>query len=164
MNRLRPILKNLLLTFVLISIGFVLGKHSVRQTGLPPGMAPSPAQAEKARQTVTVFYMHATIRCVTCNTIEKMTRDLLESQFSTELAEGILVWRDVDFQKNEALAGQFAVVSSCVVVARMEGNTVADFKRLDEVWTLMDDPPAFNTYIADAIQFLLAQADPGGVS
>jgi hypothetical protein len=164
MNRLHSILKNLLLAFVLVSIGFFLGKHSVRHADSAPGITPSPAQSGKALQTVTIFYMHATIRCVTCNTIEKMTRELVETQFGTELAEGVLVWRDVDFQKNEALAGQFEVVSSVVVIARMKGDDVVDFKRLDKVWTLMDNPPEFDAYVISAIQSLLAETGRGDAS
>lgn len=160
MNRLRLMTKNLLLAFVLISIGFVIGKHSARQADSAPGLTPGIAQT--GDRAITVFYMHATIRCVTCNTIEEMTRELVDAQFGKELAEGIIHWQDVDFQKNESLARQFDVVSSCVVVARMKGDTVADFKRLDDVWTLMNEPPAFNAYVSTAIQSLLAEAGAGG--
>jgi hypothetical protein len=164
MNRLRSILKNCLLAFVLISIGFVLGKHSIHQTGSTAGALPSPALSNRPSPSITIFYMHATIRCVTCNTIEKMTRELVKTQFSDECAAGVLVWRDVDFQKNEELARQFEVVSSVVVVARMKGDSVVDFKRLDKVWSLMDDPPSFEAYVSSAIQSLLAETGRGDAS
>ena len=160
MNRIRPILKNLLLAFVLVSFGFVLGKHSVQQADSVPGISPATTTQNDAR-AITVYYMHATIRCVTCNTIEKMTRALVDAQFSKELADGTIQWRNINFQKNESLAKQFGVVSSVVVVARMEGDAVVNFKRLDEVWTLMNTPAAFNAYVSTAIHALLAEADTG---
>jgi len=161
MDRLRPILKNLLLAFVLVSIGFVLGKHSVRQTDSPLATPPGTTNTQNDARAITVYYMHATIRCVTCNTIEKMTRDLVEAQFSKELADGTIQWRNINFQKNESLAKQFGVVSSVVVVARMEGDAVVNFKRLDEVWILMNTPAAFNAYVSTAIHALLAEAGNG---
>ncbi|MDZ7820325.1 MAG: hypothetical protein U5N26_00105 [Candidatus Marinimicrobia bacterium] len=53
--------------------------------------------------------------------------------------------------KNTALAKQFEVAASCVVVARIRDGRIEDHQRLDEVWTLIGDPPAFNTYIRTAI-------------
>jgi hypothetical protein len=161
MIRLRLILKNLLLAFVLVSIGFVLGKHSVHQSDSPLATPPDTANGQNDARAVTVYYMHATIRCVTCNTIEEMTRKLVDAQFGKERAEGIIIWQEVDFQKNASLAKQFGVVSSCVVVARMKGDIAIAFKRLDDVWTLMNDPPAFNAYVSTAIQSLLAEAGNG---
>ena len=104
-----------------------------------------------------------TFRCVTCNTIEKMTRDLLEREFGQALADGRIEWHEADFQENEALAEQFGVVASCVVVAKMRGEAVLDYKRLDEVWTLLKDVPGFNAYVGDAVRGYLPDAEPGGM-
>ncbi len=166
MKRLQPMVKNILLAFVLVSIGFVLGKHSVRQTSTP--VQPPPADAEALASSdelpvkLRVYYLHATFRCATCNTIEKMTRDLLDQQFGDALADGRIQWQEADFQENEALAKQFDVIASCVVVARMRGETVVDYKRLDEVWTMLQDVPRFNTYVGNAIRVYLPDTAEGG--
>lgn len=166
MERTQLVIRNALLAFVLVSIGFVLGKHSVRQTFVP--VQPPPADAEVLAAAgqipvkLRVYYLHATFRCVTCNTIEQMTRDLLDQQFGDALADGRIEWREVDFQEDEVLAKQFDVIASCVVVARMRGETVLDYKRLDDVWTLLKDTPGFNTYVGDAIRLYLPAAGEGG--
>ena len=145
MERLKKILTNGLLVFALISIGFVLGKHTVKpdrlESNLPKGDG----------HQVAVYYFHSTFRCATCNTIETMTRDLLNTAYSKELADGRVQWIEDDFQENESLAKRFEIVASCVVVADMKDGVITDFKRLDDVWTLMKDPVAFNNYISDAI-------------
>jgi len=149
MDKLRKILTCGLLAFALISIGFALGKHSVRSDR---SLADQPAAQG---DYVAVYYMHSTFRCVTCNTIEKMTKKLLDQSYREELTDARIKWQDVDFQENETLARQFEIVSSCVVVAQIENGQVSDFKRLDEVWTLMKKPDAFNKYIGDAINSYL---------
>jgi len=155
-SKLRAVIRNLLLAFVLVSIGFIFGKHSVRREAGPAELkATAPAisgDATTRPARVRVYYLHATFRCATCNTIEKMTRDLLDQQFGDPVADGRVEWREADFQENEALAKQFDVIASCVVVAKVRGDDVLDFKRLDDVWTLMGEPPKFNAYIGDAIR------------
>ncbi len=138
-------IKNLLLIFVFVSIGYSLGRHSVKQavTGSTP--------AAGSKTLVEVYYLHSTFRCTTCNTIEKMTKALLDRQYKAELASGDMAFHEVNFQTDEALAKQFAVAASCVVVAAVKDGKVISFRRLDEVWTLMKNPPAFDKYINDAI-------------
>jgi hypothetical protein len=87
-----------------------------------------------------------------------MTRELLEHSYGDELAERKIQWIKEDFQENEALARKFEVVASCVVVAEMKDGVVIDYKRLDDVWTLMKDPEAFNRYISDAIDGYLKKS------
>ena len=166
MERTERIVRDALLAFVLVSIGFVLGKHSVRRSVDPPEQAPNApdARADTGEFPVKlcVYYLHATFRCVTCNTIEKMTRDLLDQQFGDAVADGRIEWQEADFQENEALAKQFDVIASCVVVAKLRGESVLDYKRLDGVWTLLKEVPQFNTYVGDAIRAYLPEAAEGG--
>ena len=82
MIRLKTIITHSLLAFVLISIGFALGKHSVSSIKLDKEHSSS----LKEEKHIAVYYLHATFRCVTCNTIEKMTRTLLNDSYRKELA------------------------------------------------------------------------------
>lgn len=163
MERTQHFVKNGLLAFVLISVGFAFGKHSVRRVAVtePRSSGPPAAAAAALPVKIRVYYLHATFRCVTCNTIEKMTRELLERQFGKALADGRIEWREDDFQENESLAKRFDVISSCVVVAKMRGEKVLAYQRLDEVWTLMDNPVKFNDYVGGAIRAYLPEAAKG---
>lgn len=159
MNRIRSILKNALLAFVLVTVGFVVGKESALRT-IRDGKADVPSQGVSGKPApVNVYYLHATVRCDTCNSIEKMTHDVLESQFSEALNTGRIEWKVVDFQEDEELARRFKVVSSGVIVARIGKDGQESFKSLDDVWTLVDSPPAFAEYVAGAVRECLAAAE-----
>lgn len=151
-KKTKNIIRNILLVFVLISIGFALGKYSVTKQTI----------AEKTNangEVIHVYYMHAAFRCVTCNTIEKMTKELLDSKFADGLKSGKIIFSKVNFQENEKLARQFEVISSCVVVAKEKDGNIIGYKRLDEVWTLLDKPAEFNAYVSKAIQSFLSEQE-----
>jgi hypothetical protein len=158
MEKWKNIIKNLLLAFVLISIGFAIGKNTVMRSAGKPGSSVGNA---KSGQYLKVYYTHAAIRCETCNNIEKMTHELLESKFKKELANGRIEWQVVNFQENEAFAEEFDVVANGVIAVLMEGDKIVDYERFDEVWTLHSNPPAFNSYLEKAILKLLTTSAGG---
>jgi hypothetical protein len=149
MEKLKKIISCGLIAFALISIGFALGKNSVSRD------RPMAGHPVRQGEYVAVYYLHSTYRCVTCNTIEKMTRALLDKSYSRDLAEGKILWLEADFQADESLSRQFEVVASCVVVAVLKDGRVTDYKRLDDVWTLMNDTQAFNLYVSETIDSAL---------
>jgi hypothetical protein len=143
-DKFKNIIKKLLLIFVFVSVGFALGKYSASRKGT--------SGYSTSKDAVHVYYMHATFRCVTCNTIEKMTKTFLDSRFAEEIKTKKIIFSELNFQENEALAKKFDVVSSCVVVAKETNGEITGFKRLDKVWTLMDKPEEFNAYLSKAIE------------
>jgi hypothetical protein len=166
MEKAKNITRSVLLAFVLISIGFALGKevtarrqtltsNAVRQaaTAGTESSAPETMGDDK----VVVYYLHTTFRCVTCNEIERLTKALVETEFADELTAGKLEWREANFQQDESLAKRYEVVSSCVVVANMQGGKEREFQRLDDVWTRYQDPADFNEYVGTAIRKYLKE-------
>ena len=111
MEKAKNITRNALLAFVLVSVGFALGKEVTarRQTPTTGAESPSPvAMSDK----VVVYYLHSTFRCVTCNEIERLTKALVETEFADDLAAGRIEWREANFQQDESLAKRYEVVSS----------------------------------------------------
>ncbi len=155
MEKWKNIIRNLLLAFVLVSVGYAIGRHSSSsQTGIT-GTA-----GTKTGKHLRVYYTHAKVRCETCNSIEKKTRELLESKFKEELADGRIEWQVVNFQEDEAFAKEFDVNTSGVVAVLMDGGKVVDYERLDEVWKLLGNPPAFDGYLEKSFRKMM---DSGGV-
>jgi hypothetical protein len=152
MNKIQIIIKNILLAFVLITAGFSLGKELTLRSIKPATQVDEIGKLNK----VIVYYLHATFRCVTCNTIEKMSYELLNSKFEEQLKTGAIEWKQANFQKEEALAKKYEVISSCVVVVQIREGKETAYKRLDEVWTLLENKPAFNKYVGDAVTELLS--------
>lgn len=158
MEKWKNIIKNVLLAFVLISIGFSIGKNTaLRSTGESDTWVGN----VKSGQYLRVYYTHANVRCETCNSIERKTRELLESKFKKELADGRVEWQVINFQKNEAFAKKFDVTTSGVIVVLMNGDKVVDYERLENVWTLLGDTLSFNAYLAKAFSKFLSISDGG---
>lgn len=144
----------ILLTFVIFSFGFGIGK----EFGLRKKASSSAVIGEEDATTASgenkliVYYMHTTFRCVTCNTIERMAKNVVETSFADEMASKHIQWREINFQEREDLAKKYDIASSCVVVVKMENGQETDFQRLDEVWTLSEQPTAFADYLSKAIR------------
>lgn len=146
-----------LLAFVLISIGFAWGKHVGMRQAVADSPAPAFSPASTAGTQAVVYYLHGTIRCVTCNQIEKQARQTVESGFASELAARKMVWREVDFDKDPTLAKRYDVSASTVVVVRFDNGKETGYQRLDKVWPLVDKPEEFRAYLTTAIRGLLAE-------
>ncbi len=144
----------ILLTFVIFSLGFGVGKEAGLRKNAASGTVGKAGGvvAVPGMNKVIVYYMHTTFRCVTCNTIEQMTKEVLEKDFAEEISNGQIEWHEVNFQEREDLAKKYDIASSCVVIARIEDGLEAGFQRLDEVWTLSDKPAAFAEFVARVIR------------
>jgi hypothetical protein len=142
----------ILLAFAIFTLGFGVGK----EVGMRKVAAAAPADAGGAgapgENKVIVYYLHATFRCVTCNKIETMVRQLVETEFDDAVAAGRVEWREADFQAREDLAKRYDVATSSVVVVKVRDGKDVEFHRLDNVWTLSDKPVEFGEYVAGAIR------------
>ena len=150
-------IKNLLLLFVLVSIGYALGKEvTLRSVQGKAGEQPGPAASGQAADGAIVYYLHQTIRCVTCNTIEKAALEVVKQDFAADFQAGRLRWQMANMEEEEALAKRYDVASSTVVVVRIRGGKEAGFQRLDDTWTLTDQPEKLREYIRKAVAAALS--------
>jgi hypothetical protein len=163
MTKTATIVRNVLLAFVLVTIGFALGKAAARRdmvlTGAdnPVGAASNAVSAAQGPVRVRVYYAHTTVRCSSCNTIERLGEKVVRARYAAELAAGRVTWDVVDFQKDESFAKRYGVVSSCIVVAREDGGRETVYRTLDEVWTHIRNPASFETYVVGNIDAVLGK-------
>jgi len=144
MKAVRP----LLLAFVLLTIGFALGKEMAlrrMQTG-------SGHSNQGKHDRVAVYYTHASVSCVTCKTMERLIKETVVEKFATAMVDQKLSFQKVDFQRDKAFAQHHQVVANAVVVSLIRQGKEQDSQRLDDIWTLHQDPAAFKKYVGDAIQ------------
>lgn len=86
---------------------------------------PSGAQiAESAPMAdgVEVLSFHTKQRCPTCIAIERLTREVVETDFAAQLADRRLVFRILDISENEALADKYEITWSSLLVNRSENG------------------------------------------
>ncbi len=159
-DKLKKAVAGVLLCFALISIGYAIGKevtlHKLagRETAIGPTTAP--ASGDK----VIVYYMHATLRCVTCNAIEKSAHETVKQDFAERVKAGRVEWHVVNIDENEALAKRYNVASSSVVVVHLRDGKEVGHEPLEKVWELSDKPEELRSYVAGKIQACFPQ-EPG---
>ena len=151
-DKLTKIAKNSLLAFVLITIGFALGRETVSPS---EHQDTHPLPSTGAGSRVVVYYAHTTFRCSTCNTIEKLALKTLRDRFAAELEDGTIEWKIVNFQHDEGFAEHYKIVSSCVVVAAFNGDRETAWERLDGVWDKAGNPQDFSEYVGNAVTKML---------
>jgi len=126
-------------------------------------------QTSAAEERLVVYFFHRKERCVACIAIEKQTKRLLETTFADEWRRGAIAWKMYDFQQPIAapLVEQFDVQPPVVVLAKMRGERLLDWKRLDDVMSLYGDKPAFAEYVGGELRRMLGTgrdaATPKGI-
>lgn len=129
-----------------------------------PADAPAPPAAVATEPSrVVVSYFHRTIRCETCLRFETLTDRALREAFAGELADGRVEWRVTDFEEpgHEAEVARYDIFESSLVVSRFVGDTEADWKKLDAIWSLVGDEGALVQCIQGEVGAYLGGATHG---
>jgi hypothetical protein len=131
--------------------------HALRTQGGIAAATGTPAKNETVNDGLVVYYFHSNMRCPTCRSIESQTEETVQNHFAKQLGNGEVIWKIVNYEEAAAkpLAAKFEIQMPVVVLAKMKGGEIKDWKRLDEVWGLVDDKPAFMKYVQEAIEQML---------
>jgi len=152
----------ILLAFVFGAIGFwAWGKYTGSAEGSPETSASAEAVTQSAQPVVVVTYFTTNVRCDSCRTIETLTRASVQEQFEDEVNAGHLRFEKVnlDEPQNKHFAEDYKLAFKTVVVSEESSGEVLRWKKRDEVWSLMNEPDAFKTYIAEPVrEFLNSQS------
>jgi hypothetical protein len=73
------------------------------------------------------------------------------------LASGRVVWKVLNYEEPSGveLAKRFDVAMPTVILAKMKGGQIEDWKSLDKVWALVQDKPAFAEFVRGEIRQML---------
>ena len=130
--------------------------RAIREGGGMAAGSEGAAAGELLDNGLIVYYFHGE-RCATCRSIESQAHEAVQSDFASQLDSGKVVWRVIDYLKpsGKELQERFKVSDPVVVLVRMKAGQIDAWNRLDRVWALKDDPPAFAEYVRDEIQAML---------
>jgi hypothetical protein len=131
--------------------------QAIRKQG---GIALSPgtvASSEAAADGLVVYYFHSNTRCPTCQAIESQAHETVQNDFGSQLASGAVTWKILNYEQpsNASLAKKFEIQMPVVVLAKLKGGQVEQWKRLDQVWGLVSNKPAFAKFIRVRIAEML---------
>ncbi len=134
--------------------------QAIRNQGGVPQTPTLASKSESVDDGLIVYYFHSNARCPTCMAIESQSHETLKADFAAPLKEGKVVWKVLNYEQPAAkpLAEKFEILMPVVVLARMKGGKVQDWKRLDEVWGLVGDKPAFAAFLRGEIGQMLGTA------
>jgi hypothetical protein len=161
----KTVLTALLLTFVIASAAYFVfsettKKNSPARLAEESSVESTVAAKDGAESKVVVYYFHATKRCWTCKTIEAYSEEAIRSGFAEQLESGAMEWRPVNIDKaeNQHFVDDFELATRTVVLVHVVDGVNKDWKKLDRVWELVRDKPAFVDYIWDNTNDFLADA------
>ncbi|MGA2621013.1 MAG: nitrophenyl compound nitroreductase subunit ArsF family protein [Thermoguttaceae bacterium] len=131
--------------------------QAIRKQGGMPAAPTTAARSESVDDGLIVYYFHGNTRCPTCQSIESQAKDSVHTDFAAQLTSGEIVWKVLNYEQPavSALAKKFEIQMPVVVLAKMRGGRLQDWKRLDEVWALVGDKPGFAAYVRREIQRVL---------
>ena len=109
-----------------------------------------------------VYYFHGNTRCPTCRSIESQAHTVVQSEFASELKSETVAWKVLNYEAPSGadLAKKFEIQVPVVVLARMKGGEIVQWKRLDRVWALVGDKPGYAAYVRDEIKQMADATDP----
>lgn len=133
--------------------------RAIRTQGGIAAAAGTAGSAQTLEDGLVVYYFHGDIRCPTCRAIESQTHETVQNDFGAQLQSGELAWKVMNYEKPEAadLAKKFDVHMANVVLAQMDGGEIGNWRRLDKVWALVGDKPAFAEFIRTEIDQMLQE-------
>jgi hypothetical protein len=112
----------------------------------PGDTAVSPKQTQ---QKTIVYYFHGTYRCPSCNLIENLTKQAVESGFKAELADGRVELKVINIETagNEHFEKDYKLYTKSVIFSNIKDGKEDSWKNLDQIWTLLRDQSKFIEYI-----------------
>jgi hypothetical protein len=143
----------------------VYGSERGDRTAMPARQdSAAAARVDSCRNQVHVYYFHPTIRCQTCLTFEAYAWEAISSRFADELVNGRLAWSvlNMEDESNASLASEHGVFESALVVSVVHGGVERSWKRLEDIWWLVQDKSRFLDYVTAQVDSALARCDAEG--
>jgi hypothetical protein len=105
--------------------------------------------ADAPEDRVVAMYFHRTERCPTCKKMGAYSEEALKQGFTDEIKKGAVAFYFIDFQdpRNAKLAKGYRIEGPALIVAKIQGNKVAEYKNLEDIWTNVGDKSAFLKYV-----------------
>lgn len=114
-----------------LSLLVIIALASCRNT---PSADVQSATATNQKEYVEILYFHGKQRCVTCNAIEKLTKEVVDNDFAEQLKNGQVVFKmiDISTKEGEKIADKYEVTWSSLFINKWKDgkevkNNMTDF-------------------------------------
>ena len=135
----------LILVMMVTGIYACNGSLSTSPNG-PSSLAPG--------KKVEVFYFHFTRRCTTCNNVEKVTKEAVDTQFATQVKNGEITFKSVnlDEKDGETIGAKYKIEGQTLIV--ISGNKRIDLTEKGFLYA-NDSPDKLKAEIKKAVDGML---------
>lgn len=106
---------------------------------------------------VVAYYFHGNFRCASCNTIERWSKETIESSFAGEIDRGLLEFRAVNVEEpgNEHYPKDYQLYAQSLVLVEYVNGKQTRWTNLKRVWELVKDESQFRTYVRTGVKRFL---------
>jgi PBP1b-binding outer membrane lipoprotein LpoB len=147
--------KNLLIILIAAALGFFWFAGCEQNSNARSNSDKSAQMSadEQSSTQIIAYYFHPRFRCPTCTMIEAMAKQAVEEHYTKEIAADRIVWVpiNIDEPDNEEFVKTFNLQTSTLVIAEMELDKLLRWKKLEEVWKLVDNRDKFVEYVTKEI-------------
>ncbi len=149
-----------MVVLTLVMAGQVTGQGAIAgQIGTTALSGSNAEQTDVSEQLIKVYYLHTTVRCYSCNKIERLTREAVNEAFGKEIARGLIKVEvlNVDDPENKHFIQDYQLFTKSVIVSHVSGSKEQRWKNLQKVWELLGDERAFKAYVQKEVQAYLPE-------
>jgi hypothetical protein len=124
---------------------------------LSPEAETDPVTPNQPVPPVIVYYFHGTARCDTCLLIEALSKSVVESQFTDDVAANRLAFMTVDYDlpENAHFLTDYQLACPSLVLVRQHERGQEDWMLLGDTWSLVDEPALLIDYIKTQVRTVL---------
>ena len=141
-----PKIKPILTVFLLAFVGVTLAVQIVKEFRT--------VEPIRLAEGLNVVCTRATIRCPTCTTTRRLTKETLDESFR----DGQIVFHEINYEHpaSAVFADDFKVATATIVLVSIKNGEVTAQKNLaNEVWRLYTNHPAFKQMLKEQIEAML---------
>ena len=152
----KTVLRWFLLAVVIGSVAFYVWQR-------PAGAGSAPEQAatevDISKASVVVTYFTTDVRCESCRTIERLSRQAIEEGFPTEVASGKVVYRvlNTDREENQHFLEEYEITNKTVIVSHQVAGKETEWENRQDVWLMLDEPTEFFAYVREPVKQYLGR-------
>lgn len=131
----------------------------------PEAVKDAKTEAPAAGKHFVAYYLHGRARCVSCTTIERLTKNALDAHFADAQKSGLMEVRlvNVETPENRHYIQDYQITNQSVILSELQDGKEVRWKNLKLVWRLFRDETAFDDYIRTETEAFLRGDDSGAV-
>ena len=118
------------------------------------------AAGGKPEVKVIAYYFHGTFRCYTCTTMEKYSKEAIETSFRDALASGKLEFKAVNVEDrgNEHFVNDYQIYTKTLILSLVKDGKEIKSKNLDKIWEYVRNKQRFSDYVIEEVGSFLKEA------